>query len=97
MWSERDTSIEFLSSSSSSRSSQAPLYPQRVSPRVLNRQKSSKYWTTPVYLNSAPKTQFSLDDNLLCSSSDSEAENEVIDATEKQEIHFGLNFLCLLF
>lgn len=81
MWSERDTSIEFLSSNSSSRSSQAPLYPQRVPPTVLNPPKSSKYWTTPVYLNSAPETQFSLDENSPCSSSDSEAENEVIDAT----------------
>ncbi|CAL5215131.1 unnamed protein product [Lathyrus oleraceus] len=76
MWSERDTSIEFLSSNSSSRSSQAPLYPQRVPPTVLNPPKSSKYWTTPVYLNSAPETQFSLDENSPCSSSDSEAENE---------------------
>ncbi|XP_024627707.1 putative E3 ubiquitin-protein ligase LIN-1 isoform X2 [Medicago truncatula] len=76
MWSERDTSVEFLSSSSSSISSLALLYPQRVSPRVLHPLKSSKYWTTPAYLNSAPETQFSLDENLLCSSSDSEAENE---------------------
>jgi hypothetical protein len=81
MWSERDTSIEYLSSSSSSRSSQAPLYPQRVSPVVLNPRKSSNYWTTPVYLNLAAETQFSLDKNSLCSSSDSEVENEVIDAT----------------
>lgn len=83
MWSERDASIEFLSSSSSGRSSHAPLYPQRVSPRVLKPQKSTKYWATPVYLNSAAETQFSLNENLLCSSSDSEAENEVIDATER--------------
>ncbi|XP_058732275.1 putative E3 ubiquitin-protein ligase LIN-1 isoform X2 [Vicia villosa] len=78
MWSERDTSIEFVSSNSSSRSSQAPLYPQRVSPRVLdvNPPKSSKNWIAPVYLNSGPETQFSLDENSLCSSSDSEAENE---------------------
>jgi len=85
MWSERDTSIEFLSSSSSSISSLALLYPQRVSPRVLHPPKSSKYWTTPAYLNSAPETQFSLDENLHFSSSDSEAVNEVIDATEKRE------------
>ncbi|XP_045822566.1 LOW QUALITY PROTEIN: putative E3 ubiquitin-protein ligase LIN-1 [Trifolium pratense] len=76
IWSERDTSIEYLSSSSSNRSSQAPLYPQRVSSGVLNPRKSSNYWTTPVYLNSATETQFSLDKNSLCSSSDSEAENE---------------------
>ncbi|KAJ1393524.1 Zinc finger, RING/FYVE/PHD-type [Sesbania bispinosa] len=76
MWSEREISIEYLSSSSSNRSSPAPLYPQRVSPRILKPQKSSKYWKTPVYLNPAAETEFSLDENSLCSSSDSEAESE---------------------
>ncbi|XP_061343897.1 putative E3 ubiquitin-protein ligase LIN [Gastrolobium bilobum] len=76
IWSEREASIEFLSSSSSSRSSHASFYPHRVSPRILKPHKSSKNWTTPVYLHSAFETEFSLNENFLCSSSDSEAENE---------------------
>ncbi|KAK7319978.1 hypothetical protein RJT34_04707 [Clitoria ternatea] len=76
IWSEREKSIEFVSSSTSSRSSQAPSYPQRVSPRILKPQKSPKNWTTPVYLNSTAETDFSLDDENMLGSSDSEAENE---------------------
>ena len=84
IWSEREASIEFLSPSTSSRSSQAPFYPQRVLSRILKPQKASKTWTTPVYLNSTADTDFSLDESLLSSSSDSEAENdEVIHATER--------------
>ena len=62
-----------------------PFYPQRVFSRILKPQKASKTWTTPVYLNSTTAdTDFSLDESLLSSSSDSEAENdEVIDATER--------------
>lgn len=85
MWSERDASTEFLSSSSSGRSSHSPLYPQRVSPRIPKPPKPSKHWTSPVYLNSPAETVFTLDENLLCSTSDSEAENEVIDATENED------------
>ncbi|KAH1049487.1 hypothetical protein GLYMA_08G037000v4 [Glycine max] len=77
IWSEREASIEFLSPSSSSRSSQVPFYPQRVFSRILKPQKASKTWTTPVYLNSTTAdTDFSLDESLLSSSSDSEAEND---------------------
>ncbi|KAG5058777.1 hypothetical protein JHK86_013773 [Glycine max] len=76
IWSEREASIEFLSPSTSSRSSQAPFYPQRVLSRILKPQKASKTWTTPVYLNSTADTDFSLDESLLSSSSDSEAEND---------------------
>nr|KYP61633.1 U-box domain-containing protein 15 [Cajanus cajan] len=78
IWSEREVSIEFLSRSSSSRSSHAPFYPQRVFSGVLKPQNSSKSSTTPVYLklNSTAEIDFSLDESLLSSSSDSEAENE---------------------
>ncbi|RDX92509.1 putative E3 ubiquitin-protein ligase LIN-1, partial [Mucuna pruriens] len=76
MWSEREASIEFLGPNSSSRSSNAPFYPQRVFSGILKPHKPSKSSTTPAYLNSTPETDFSLDESLLSSSSDSEAENE---------------------
>jgi len=77
IWSEREASVEFLSPSSSRRSSQAPFYPQRVFSRVLNPKIPSKPWTTPVYLNSTADADFSSEESLLSSSSDSEEENEV--------------------
>ncbi|TKY60875.1 E3 ubiquitin-protein ligase LIN [Spatholobus suberectus] len=81
IWSEREASIEFLSRSSSSRSSHAPFYPQRVFSGILKPQKPSKTWTTPVYLKSTAETDFYLDEDSLSSSSDSEAENEAKDKT----------------
>ncbi|XLU49231.1 hypothetical protein S245_044045 [Arachis hypogaea] len=75
IWSERETSIEFLSSTSSSKSSHINYYPQRVSPRILKRQKSSKD-SAPVYMKSTSENRPSLDGNLSSSSSDSEAESE---------------------
>lgn len=83
MWSEREASVEFLSPSSSNRSSHAPFYPQGVFSGILKSQKPSKASATPLYLNSTVETDSSLDESLLSSSSDSEAENEVIDATER--------------
>jgi len=90
IWSEREASVEFLSPGSSRRSPQTPFYPQRVFSRILNPKNPSKNWTTPLHLNTTPDADFSSEESLLSSSSDSEAENEVcvIDTTER-----GLNFL----
>ncbi|KAK7358341.1 hypothetical protein VNO77_00268 [Canavalia gladiata] len=68
MWSEREASIEFVSSCSSP----VPFYPQRVSTTIL---KPSKNLTASVYSNPTSEADFSVDENLL-TSSDSEAENE---------------------
>ncbi|KAL2342538.1 hypothetical protein Fmac_003823 [Flemingia macrophylla] len=80
IWSERDVSTEYLSRSSSGRSSHSPFYPQRVfyGGVLKPQQQPSKSSTTPVYLklNLNAETDFSLDESLLSSSSDSEAENE---------------------
>ncbi|KAL9330155.1 hypothetical protein ACSQ67_005158 [Phaseolus vulgaris] len=81
IWSEREASVEFLSPGSSRRSPQTPFYPQRVFSRILNPKNPSKNWTTPLHLNTTPDADFSSEESLLSSSSDSEAENEEKDTT----------------
>ena len=83
IWTEREASIEFLSSGSGSNSTYAPFYPLRVSPRILKPQKSSENLTAPVYLKSAAETESSLDENLTSSCSESEAESEIIGTTKR--------------
>ncbi|KAK7291478.1 hypothetical protein RIF29_06652 [Crotalaria pallida] len=83
IWTEKETSIDFSGISSSISSlSYAPFYPQRVSPKVFKLQKSPENLTSPVYLNSAVEPISSLEENLLCSSSESEAESEVIETAK---------------
>ncbi|CAL0323997.1 unnamed protein product [Lupinus luteus] len=78
IWTERETSIDFVRNSSSSNSSPyVPFYPERVSPRLLKSQKSPENLKSPVYLKSAAEPNSYLDKNLHCSSSESEMDSEV--------------------
>ncbi|KAF1882737.1 hypothetical protein Lal_00002918 [Lupinus albus] len=78
IWTERETSIDFLRNSSSSNSSlYVPFYPERVSPRLLKPQKSPEKLKSPVYLKSTAEPNSYLDKNLHCSSSESEVDSEV--------------------
>ncbi|KAI4346033.1 hypothetical protein L6164_013116 [Bauhinia variegata] len=72
IWAERENSIEFLSSSSSNSS----MYPQRVFPMSIKHRKSWKKLTITADLNSSTELDPTLEENLPCSSSESEAENK---------------------
>lgn len=88
IWAEGERSIEFCSFSGSSKSkSPPPSFPQRVSVKALKNSNSRTLTTLPTYSDS--EIDSSLDDDMInCSSSESEAELEVIVANKKIVINF---------
>ncbi|XP_054779547.1 putative E3 ubiquitin-protein ligase LIN-1 isoform X1 [Prosopis cineraria] len=70
------TETALSSSSFSAKWLNAPFYPQRVSPKILKHQESSKNLSLPSHSDIDAGTEPSVDENMPCYSSESEAETE---------------------
>ncbi|XP_028806521.1 putative E3 ubiquitin-protein ligase LIN-1 [Neltuma alba] len=76
IWTETETSIEFSSSSFSAKCLNAPFYPQRVSPKILKHQESSKELSVTSRSDMDAETESSEDENMPRYSSEFEAETK---------------------
>lgn len=94
IWTERETSVEFSSSSFSGKCVTEQFYPQRVSPKIFKHQESPKKVSLPSRPDIDAETDSSEDENMPCYSSESEVETKVTDTYKKSKIQCRLNLLC---